>query len=186
MSVFSRLFGGNGASSREWGDSFRNDSGELGIDPSFLRSSISALMAGLGTKPWSSGLAMAILLKYAKLEAGKGPVVLVGDSERSGKSGLGGNGERGDDGLLVLAKGENVSSSVDISGLGLFCGDESRRWRAPRSVEACSDMWFLYTSEDVVENSHLSHLRFSGSSIIGGETPLSSFLIGSSSLKGDT
>ena len=113
ISVLSRLFGGNGASSREWGDSFRNDSGELGIDPSLLRSSINALMAGLGTKPCKRGLAMAILLKYAKLDAGKLPVELVGDSGRSIKIGRCGNGERGDDGLLDLIKGEKLSSSED-------------------------------------------------------------------------
>ena len=186
ISVLSRLFGGNGASSRECGDSLRNDSGELGNDPSFLRSSMRALIAGLGTRPCRRGLAIAILLKYAKLEAGKLPLELIGDSGRSGKSGLGGNGDRGEDGLLVLVRGEKERSSEERSGLGLVWGEERRRCRAPRSVEACSDMWFLYTSEDVVENSHLSHRRFSVSSIIGGETPLSSFLIGSSSLKGDT
>ena len=121
ISVLSRLFGGNGASSREWGDSFRNDSGELGMDASFLRSSINALMAGLGTKPCKRGLAMAILLKYAKLDAGKLCVELVGDSGRSPKSGLCGNGERGEDGLLVLFNGEKLRSSEEKSGLCLFC-----------------------------------------------------------------
>lgn len=141
ISVLSRLFGGSGASSREWGDSFRNDSGELGNDPSFLRSSMSALIAGLGTRPWRRGLAMAILLKYARLEAGKLlEEELMGDSGRSGNSGRGGKGDRGEDGLFVLVKGEKERSSEEMSGLGLVWGEESRRWRAPRSVEAWRDM----------------------------------------------
>lgn len=80
---------------------------------------------------------MAILLKYAKLDAGKLPVELVGDSGRSIKIGLCGNGERGDDGLLDLIKGEKLSSSEDWSCLCLFCcGEVNRRCRALRSEEA--------------------------------------------------
>ena len=84
---------------------------------------------------------MAILLKYARLEAGKlAEEELMGDSGRSGNRGRGGNGDRGEDGLFVLVNGEKERSSEEMSCLGLVWGEERRRWRAPRSVEAWRDM----------------------------------------------